>query len=72
MVHGVLSAAPSGCIGELGTCGPWALGSPLGMIRFEGGGVAENCLYMMGNVRNKGMKRCCHDLSGVGIDLRRE
>ena len=42
------------------------------MTRFEGGGVAENCLYMLGNVRNKGMKMCCHDLSGNGIDLIKE
>ena len=72
VVHGMFSVALSGCIGEFGTCGLWALRSPPWVTRFGGGRVDEICLYLLGNVRNEGMKRCCYKLSGNGIDVRRE
>ena len=37
------------------------------MTRFEGGEVAENPPYPLGDVRNKGMKRGCHMVSGNDI-----
>ena len=68
VIHGMFSVALSGCSEIFGTCGLWALENPPGVTRFEGGGVAENCLYPLGNVRNKGIRRGCHELSGDVID----
>ena len=45
--------------------------NPPGVTRFEGR-VAENCLYPLGNGRNKRMRRSSHELSGNGIDEGRD
>ena len=57
----------SGCIRGLKACGPWALSGPLGVTMFEWLGVAEGCLYMLGNVGDKGVKRNCPSVSGRGL-----
>ncbi len=65
------SAAPSGCVREPGFCGSWALSSPLGVTRFEVGGVAGNCLCMLGNVRKKEVKGYGNVSLGSEIYLKR-
>ena len=71
-VHEVFSIAPSGRDGEVrsgGLCVPWSLPR---VTRFEGGEVVESLLYPLGDVRNMGMKRGCHEMSRNSIDESRK
>jgi hypothetical protein len=42
------------------------------VTRFEGGEVVESLLYPLGDVRNRGMKRGCHEMSRNSIDESRK